>query len=268
MNRKRLRRHWEAFGRTDPLWANLTNEEKRGGGWTPEVFFRTGEDEIREVLDFVASLPAEVTLHRALDFGCGVGRLAQALAARFEEVWGVDIAPSMIEQAERYNRYPDVCRYYLNDRPDLGRFDTGFFDFIYSNIVLQHIRPKDQRLTLAELVRVLAPAGLLVFQLPEAPLPAPDPVGWRQRAKRWIKTYSPEVLLAGFRRAKRELTGLGRGPRMEMWGAPRGDITRFLESLGTSVISVTPDLMAFGWSGFRYVAVKPASGAVHPPDVV
>ena len=258
MNRKRLRRHWDAFGRADPLWANLTNEEKRGGRWAAEEFFRTGEDEIHEVLDFVTSLPVEVTFHRALDFGCGVGRLTQALADRFDETWGVDIAPSMIEQAERYNRHPDVCHYYLNDRSDLGSFDGGSFDFIYSNIVLQHMRPKDQRLALGELVRVLAPAGLLVFQLPEAPLPAPEPVGWRQRAKRWIKGNTPEVLLAGYRRAKRELTGFGKGPRMEMWGAPRGDVASHLEALGTDVISVTPDRMAFGWSGFRYVAAKPA----------
>jgi SAM-dependent methyltransferase len=257
VNRKRLRRHWDSFGRTDPFWANLTNEDKRGGGWTPDEFFRTGEDEIREVLDFVASLPAEVTFHRALDFGCGVGRLTQALAARFEDTWGVDIAPSMIEQAERYNRNPEACHFYLNDRSDLGRFDSEYFDFVYSNIVLQHMRPKDQHLALAELVRVLAPAGLLVFQLPEAPFPAPDPVGWKQRTKRWIRSMTPDVLLAGYRRAKRELMGLGKGPRMEMWGAPKGDVTRLLESQGADVISVTPDLMAFGWSGFRYVAAKP-----------
>src|SRR5262249_51827296 len=134
--------------------------------------------------------------------------------------------------------------------------DTRYFDFVYSNIVLQHMRPKDQHLALAELIRVLAPAGLLVFQLPEAPLPPPDPVGWKQRTKRRIKSITPNFILAGYRRAKRELTGLGKGPRMEMWGAPRGDVTRFLESHGTDVISVTSDRMAFGWSGFRYVAAK------------
>jgi SAM-dependent methyltransferase len=258
VNLRRLRRHWDAFGKTDPFWANLTNEEKRDGGWTVEEFFLTGEQEIQEVLDFVASLPAQVAFHRALDFGCGAGRLTQALAARFEDVWGVDIAPSMIEEAERHNGHPGSCHYYLNERSDLARFGDGSFDFIYSNIVLQHMRPKDQRRSMAELVRVLAPAGLLVFQLPSAPLPAPDPVDRKQRTKRRIKSIMPAVFLTAYRRLKREVTGLGGGPRMEMWGASERDVTRFLRSEGARIVSVTPDSMAYGWSGFRYVVGKDA----------
>jgi 2-polyprenyl-3-methyl-5-hydroxy-6-metoxy-1,4-benzoquinol methylase len=154
MNINRLRRHWDALGKTDPLWANLTNEDKRGGKWDADEFFLTGEQEIEEVMDFVGSLSVTFEHGRALDFGCGVGRLTQALAARFDDVWGVDIAPSMIEAANRYNRHPGRCHYYLNDRTDLGRFDDASFDFIYSNIVLQHMQPRDQRRNLAELVRV------------------------------------------------------------------------------------------------------------------
>ena len=150
MNIKRLRRHWDALGKTDPLWANLTNDDKRGGKWDADEFFLTGEQEIEEVMDFVGSLSVTFPYGRALDFGCGVGRLTQALAARFDEVWGVDIAPSMIEAANRYNRHPGTCHYYLNDRTDLTRFEDGSFDFIYSNIVLQHMRPRDQRWNLAE----------------------------------------------------------------------------------------------------------------------
>ena len=106
MNIKRLRRHWDALGKSDPLWANLTNDDKRGGKWDADEFFLTGEQEIEEVMDFVGSLSVTFEHGRALDFGCGVGRLTQALAARFDEVWGVDIAPSMIEMAGRYNRCP------------------------------------------------------------------------------------------------------------------------------------------------------------------
>ena len=35
----------------------------------------------------------------ALDFGCGIGRLSQALAEHFDQVYGVDISPKMIELA-------------------------------------------------------------------------------------------------------------------------------------------------------------------------
>ena len=40
---------------------------------------------------------------RALDFGCGVGRLTRALGTRFESALGVDISAGMIEQARRLN---------------------------------------------------------------------------------------------------------------------------------------------------------------------
>jgi hypothetical protein len=40
---------------------------------------------------------------------------------------------------------------------------------------------------------------------------------------------------------------------MDMWGQPEEEVRRYLASHGGKVISVTPDAMAFGWSGFRYV---------------
>ncbi|MDP9300876.1 MAG: class I SAM-dependent methyltransferase [Actinomycetota bacterium] len=256
MNINRLRRHWDALGKTDPLWANLTNDDKRGGKWDVEEFFLTGEQEIQEVIDFVGSLSVPFEHDRALDFGCGVGRLTQALAARFDDVWGIDIAPSMIELANRYNRYPGTCHYYLNERSDLSRFDDRSFDFIYSNIVLQHMQPKDQRRYLTELIRVLADGGLFVFQLPSAPLPAPGPKDPWQRLKGRIRSITPSLVLVPYRRVRRELTGLWRGPRMEMWGLPEHEVRRYLGSRGAEVISVTPDLMAYGWSGFRYVVTR------------
>jgi SAM-dependent methyltransferase len=45
-------------------------------------------------------------------------------------------------------------------------FHDDFFDFIYTNIVLQHMRPEYSKAYLKEFLRVLSPGGLLVFQLP------------------------------------------------------------------------------------------------------
>lgn len=169
MRFRSLRRHWEGLGRRDPLWAVLTDPGKRGGGWDPDEFFRTGDDEIRQVLDRAAALGVSVSRRRALDFGCGVGRLTQALAARFERADGVDISASMLRQAARYNRHPDTCTYHLNPSPDLARFGDSSFTFVYSVLVLQHMEPRYSRSYVRELVRVLAPGGLLVFQVPSRP---------------------------------------------------------------------------------------------------
>ena len=45
-------------------------------------------------------------------------------------------------------------------------FDDNSFDFIYSYVVLQHMRPDYALSYLREFVRVLAPGGVMAFQLP------------------------------------------------------------------------------------------------------
>jgi len=161
-----LRRHWDRLGRRDPFWAVLTDPSKRRGGWDPEEFFREGAEEIAAALHRAEALGLEVSRRRALDFGCGVGRITQALANHFERCDGVDISGSMLRAAARYNRHPDCCTYHLNVAPDLLLFDEANFSFAYSTLVLQHMEPRYSKGYIRELLRVLAPGGVLVFQLP------------------------------------------------------------------------------------------------------
>jgi SAM-dependent methyltransferase len=161
-----LRRHWERLARRDPYWAVLTDPDKRGGGWDVAEFFRSGTDEIDSALERAGALGIVVTRRRALDFGCGAGRLTQAMAAHFTRCDGVDISESMLRLAERHNRYPDRCAYHLNTAQDLALFADESFDFVYSTLVLQHMEPRYSTHYMRELARVLAPGGLLVFQVP------------------------------------------------------------------------------------------------------
>jgi SAM-dependent methyltransferase len=100
-----LRRHWNGLGQEDPLFSILTVPGKDGGRWNAEEFFGTGRQQVDHVFQQLETLGVKVQHGSALDFGCGVGRLAQALVDRFDVVHGVDIAPSMISLAERYNRF-------------------------------------------------------------------------------------------------------------------------------------------------------------------
>ena len=72
----------------------------------------------------------------------------------------------MIAQARGYNRAPGRCQFEVNRRPHLRRFAGNTFDLVWTRLVFQHIPPRLMRRYLRELLRVLAPAGLLVFQLP------------------------------------------------------------------------------------------------------
>src|SRR5262249_39157060 len=158
MDIKELQRNWDKFGKRDPLYAILLEEDKKGNKWKPEDFFELGREEIKQIIDYTANnLGLTMRRSRALDFGCGVGRLTQALARHFETVVGVDIAPSMLRGARKYNKFGDRCQYVLNERDDLRLFESNSFDFIYSNRVLQHMRPEYGKSYLREFIRVLSP---------------------------------------------------------------------------------------------------------------
>jgi SAM-dependent methyltransferase len=176
-----LQRHWNEWGRRDPYWAIISRPDRRGNRWDLEEFLQTGIDEIDELLEWLRELHVTVRPGRALDFGCGVGRLTQALARTFAECDGVDIAPSMIERADTLNQFGDRCRYHVNDRDDLALFPDGVFDLVYSDIVLQHIAPQFSAGYVREFTRVLAPGGVVVFQLPSHLLAA-DEKGMRPQS--------------------------------------------------------------------------------------
>jgi SAM-dependent methyltransferase len=156
---------WEDAARKDPLWAILSDPAKRNRAWNVDEFFETGRRDIERLFSELRARRYSLPHGDALDFGCGVGRLTQALAPSFQRVTGVDISPTMIRLAGRLNRFPDRVRYLVNARPDLGVLPAVSFDFIYSDIALQHIPPDQSRAYIAEFLRVLRPGGLAVFQL-------------------------------------------------------------------------------------------------------
>jgi SAM-dependent methyltransferase len=171
---------WDRLGRDDPYWAAVTWEGKEHGRWSVEDFFTTGANEIAVIFRAVAEHGWTVGRRRALDFGCGPGRLTQALAEHFESVDGVDIAASMIALARRHNRYPERCRYHHNTAPDLRLFDGGTFDFVYSSLVLQHMPPENAKGYVREMMRVATRGGLVVFQIPSHRGLSEPPPGARQ----------------------------------------------------------------------------------------
>jgi len=108
----------------------------------------------------IKSLPQQ--RRRAIDFGCGVGRLTRALHNYFPECCGIDISRGMLEKAR--NLAPE-CEF--REANNLGSFPDKYADLIYSSLVLQHQPDKKHVKALIEdMMRVLAPGGLLVFQMP------------------------------------------------------------------------------------------------------
>lgn len=237
-----LRQAWDAFGDKDPLWAVLTRAGRRGGEWDPAEFFATGRQEIARVLSLADALGLPADRDAALDFGCGAGRLSQALADHFTTVIGVDIAPSMLATANRYNAHPN-CRFVLNESSDLAVFDDESFDFVYSTIVLQHVPPDLALRYVDEFARVLRAGGLAVFTLPAGP--SSTLVGRLYRVV-------PPAVVSG---VKRRLWGAD----MQMHGVPLETLVPRLTAAGLRIERVEPDdSPGPNWRGFRYAVSKPA----------
>ena len=166
MSLGRLRRQWEAHGRRNALAAILTPSVDQPE-WDEAGFLETGrQSRCRRLMNEADRLMPHRRRGRALDFGCGIGRLTVALADYYNEVVGVDIANSMVEQARHRNPAPDRIRYEHNTNPNLLRFPSGCFDLVCSSMVLQHMPPSLIKAYVAELVRLVGTGGLLVFQLP------------------------------------------------------------------------------------------------------
>lgn len=240
MDIQELRDAWNTLGARDPMWAVLTEHERRGGKWKPKEFFATGRREIDQVLKTLDGLGLPARREAALDFGCGVGRLTQALAGYFDEVTGVDIAPSMLENARRFNDLPNVT-FLHNEQPDLAVVPDESLDFVYTTIVLQHMAPPFALGYVAEFARILRPGGAAVFTLPAGP--STTLVG---RLYRVVPTPLVHSL-------KKRLWGAV----IDMHGVPMETLVPLLTSAGLRVEAVEPDLSPGpNWRGFRYVVSK------------
>jgi SAM-dependent methyltransferase len=161
--------NWDRVAKLDALGVVLSERRKPHGRWTLEEFFSTGEAEVTSVLGRCRELGIALKYGRALDFGCGVGRLTRAFASRFSQCVGIDVSAEMVSQAQELNGQFSNCQFLLN-HSDMLPFPDKSFDFVSSLIVLQHMQSELEILSwVREFIRVLSPGGAVVFQLPDKP---------------------------------------------------------------------------------------------------
>ncbi len=116
-----------------------------------------------------------------LDFGAGSGGIAMHLAPRLKDggsVTCVDICPPLVRIAEkRLRRYPKAkC---LLGRIDNLGLEEASFDRIVIHNALHDIPEGERKNTVAELGRVLKPAGKLYLREPAKPSHGVTPDGIR-----------------------------------------------------------------------------------------
>jgi 2-polyprenyl-3-methyl-5-hydroxy-6-metoxy-1,4-benzoquinol methylase len=152
---------WEAWGQRDPYYGVVSHplfrrgviEDHRG------EFFRSGREVVQTRLAEYERVFGPLPRGSALDFGCGVGRLALPLAEEFDRVVGLDIALSMLVEARRNaaTSGADNVTFARSDDDLTGA--PGGFDFVHSYIVLQHIPARRGMRIVDRLVEKVNPGG-------------------------------------------------------------------------------------------------------------
>lgn len=174
-------RAWEEWGQKDPYFAVLTLERFRSISMTTSAkqeFFASGVHHVTSLLkncrDWVdpSFVPA-----RVLDFGCGVGRVLIPLAAAAESAIGVDISPSMLQEARRNCDEQGLDNVSLVLSDDELSAVEGLFDLIHSSIVFQHIEVARGRLLFRSLLDHLAPNGVAAIHVTYGKAYHPDTFG-------------------------------------------------------------------------------------------
>lgn len=236
---EQLHLSWTFYGKDDPFWAVLTDPLKKGNKWNPEEFYRHGRGNIKSILNQLADLDLKMTFGQALDFGCGAGRLTQALALYFDHVYGVDISSTMLETAEKHNQFSQKCKYLHNVEEDLRIFADNSLDFIVTIITLQHMKPKFIKKYLLEFVRILKPAGVLVFQLPGRRLDLTDEQWQIQRLGQDSRVNSSDK------------------PVMEMNGLDKEEINALFSENHCEILSIVDDSgLKPHWESNNYIIRK------------
>ena len=141
-----------------------------------EEFFATGADVVRALEAELKRVPGA---RRALEIGCGPGRLMRPMSRHFEEIHGVDVADEMIRRAARNLSGVPHAHVHHAAGSDLAQFADGYFDFVYSYAVFQHIPSGDVVFGyLREVVRVLRRGGVAHLQLNGLPKTAEGYTTW------------------------------------------------------------------------------------------
>lgn len=142
---------WRELGSTQPFWGVLTHPDFRMENLTPErveAFYASGVQYIDDIVWRLEHATGVRPAGRALDFGCGAGRLTEAMSAHAKTV-GYDISPGMLDKARERGGQADY----------VGELPGGHFEWINSFIVFQHIPPARGLALIEQLLSQLADGG-------------------------------------------------------------------------------------------------------------
>jgi cyclopropane fatty-acyl-phospholipid synthase-like methyltransferase len=125
-----------------------------------ERVFDLGYKQIARLAEKIeADTGCAVEGRRALELGCGVGRLALPLAERCEYVYGVDVSKGALREAAGNAELMNASNVEWAETSKLEQL-SGSYDLVISVTVFQHIRVPEGERIFRELLSGLRPGGI------------------------------------------------------------------------------------------------------------
>ncbi len=177
----------------------------------------------------------------AVEIGCGVGRVTQALGEHFGRVIGLDVAPALIEQARAKNVNEHVSFQVSNGEClTPAGVAPGAVDTVFSYEVLYIVDPLTLQRYFHDVATLLSPGGEFVFQMNVAPL------AWKTRASYALRQA---LWLCGVKSWR----GWPTGPGFRRYAYSKPGVCRMVADAGLQVLRVAGELPRQAW----FVARKP-----------
>jgi SAM-dependent methyltransferase len=181
---------WEAFARREPFFAVLPIDAHRSSNLTPETeaaFFASGETHVEWMLQMIGPLAPGFAPLSALEYGCGIGRLALPLAWRVRSVTAVDRSPAMLAHARDLAARRGVSNITFSTPEELNA-SSRRFDLVVCHLVLQRLPVKHGVALIENLLARVAPGGIGVFQFPYLTTSSAG-----VRTVRWLREHAPFI---------------------------------------------------------------------------
>lgn len=215
---------WTKWGKVDPYFAVLTDDRYRRSRINNNMaaFFESGEEHMNAVMEHVDARLVHQPGDRALDFGCGVGRLMLPLLGRFDQVVGVDISDAMLAEAERNTAVAGHGRVEFHQGLATLATQQQTFAFVNSYIVLQHIPAAQGLRIIRQLLDLVRSGGVVSLHV------CVSRVGSAERTVKLLRRHVPGVQQAVNILKARALSE----PVMEMNGYDLATVIAMMDDTG------------------------------------
>jgi ubiquinone/menaquinone biosynthesis C-methylase UbiE len=161
-NASAIRRDWDDRARKNAFHYIASWQEN----WDLHSFLMSGEmDYQRLAVPVLERCNIAMSGRIALELGCGVGRMTQVLARKYQSVLALDLSAEMLRRARQIHEGCDNILWVQTGGADLGCLATSSVDFVFSYLVLQHLPNEEMAFGyVREILRVLKPTGGFLFQ--------------------------------------------------------------------------------------------------------